>query len=124
MRYIILVISLLITGCIHTVKNPDIKDTKHVRSKEYQQEIDAILAEDAENKRWEEIYLKEIAIAQENDDVDAYKFFIVEYIRVPRIPIPDWMKEEPGYVERKTAAAILRGQFMREAGLKIIITPK
>ena len=49
MRYIILVISLLITGCIHTVKDPDIKDTKHVRSKEYQQEIDAILAEDAEN---------------------------------------------------------------------------
>ena len=111
MRYIILVISLLITGCIHTGKKPVIGDTKATRSPEFQKEIDAILAEDAEVKRWERIYLKEIAIAQENQDQDAYKFFIVEFVKLPRLILPEWIKKEPGYVPPVSDVEILRDSF-------------
>ena len=54
---------------------------------------------DAENKKWEKIYLEEISIAEENQDVDAYRFFLSEYIRIPRLKIPEWMKKEKGYIE-------------------------
>jgi len=122
MRCFILVVSIMITSCVHNIK-PTTTDSVNIRSDEYQQEIDLLLSIDADNKKWEEIYLREIAIAQDNDDRDAYKFFIVEYIKIPRIPLPEWMKSEPGYVERKTATQVLRGQFMNDAGIRIIITP-
>lgn len=111
MRCWFAVLILLSCGCIHTKPTVSVADTNLGRTPEYQQEIDAILAEDAENKRWEGIYLKEIAIAQDNDDHDAYKFFIVEYIKLPRMKLPDWMKQEPGYVQPISATDVLRGQI-------------
>lgn len=111
MRCILVVISLMITGCIQSTKVASKKDTQVTRTSEYQQEIDSLLREDKQNKKWEEIYLQEIATAQENDDRDAYKFFIVEYIKLPRIPIPEWMKQEPGYYPRKEAKQVLQIKF-------------
>ena len=78
------------------------EDTKFTRSIEYQKEIDELLAVDVNNKKWERIYLKEITRAQENDDMDAYKFFLEEYIRSPRLKLPEWMKKEPGYIPSVT----------------------
>ena len=77
---------------------PVIEDTKLIRSLEYQKEIDDLLAIDAENKKWEKIFLKEIAAAQKHDDYGAYQFFLEEYLNVPRLRLPEWMKDEPGYV--------------------------
>ena len=105
-----LVIILLSSGCTHINKVTE-KDTNLSRSSAYQKEIDELLAVDAENKKWERIYLKEIAIAQDNNDQDAYKFFIVEYIKLPRLKLPEWMKKEPGYIEPVRASDILRGEF-------------
>jgi len=102
---------LLGYGCIHTNKELSDSDTHVGRTPEYQEEIDAILAEDAENKRWERIYLREIAVAQDNSDDAAYKFFIIEYIKLPRMVLPEWMKKEEGYVEPVSEADVLRGQI-------------
>ena len=75
-----------------------LEDTKLTRSPEYQSEIDTLLAADAENKKWERIYLKEIAAAQHHQDYEAYKFFLKEYVLIPRLILPEWMKKEPGFV--------------------------
>jgi hypothetical protein len=114
----------MITGCVHHVEPLEPSNTNLSRSKEYQKEITALISIDAENKKWERIYLKEIAAAQDNDDTIAYKFFIVEYINLPRLRLPKWMEKEPGYVQRVSDVDILRGEFMKRAGIKIIFKKK
>ena len=122
MKLIVCVLLLVLTGCKSitscfivelSTKPPLPEDTKLIRSPEYQKEIDELLAVDAENKKWERIYLSEIATAQENNDNDAYKFFIVEYINIRRLILPRWLKDEPGYVSQISAEEILRDRFMK-----------
>ncbi|MEC9206998.1 MAG: hypothetical protein VYE62_03445 [Pseudomonadota bacterium] len=60
-------------------------------------EIKTILAEDRENKELELFYLSEIRVAEENNDSEAFRFYLEEYMKVPRLDIPEWMKEEPEY---------------------------
>ena len=103
MTRVLLVITLALCSCtLHTTT------TEVKRTPEYQQEIETLLEIDKKNKLLEEQYLREIAIAQNNNDHDAYKFYIVEYVKIPRIPIPDWAKEEPGFYPRKSAADVMR----------------
>ena len=45
------------------------------------------------------MYLKEIKTAQENDDLDAFKYFFGEYIKVKRLNIPEHLKNHPDYFE-------------------------
>ena len=111
MRYLAAIYILIICGCIHNKVKPVIEDTKLIRSTAYQKQIDAVIAEDTKNKEWERTYLKEIAIAQENNDPEAYKFFIVEYIKLPRLVLPEWMKDEPGYTHPVSETDVLRGQI-------------
>tara|TARA_B100001093_G_scaffold478211_1_gene506165 strand:+ start:464 stop:748 length:285 start_codon:yes stop_codon:yes gene_type:complete len=59
--------------------------------------IQELLLEDKENKKLELIFLEEIRIAQENDDQDAYEFYFQEYLNVPRLDIPDHLKQHPDY---------------------------
>jgi hypothetical protein len=104
-KIIISVILLLLAGCksitscfLIEFKGLCPEDTKLLRSPEHQKEIDALLAADAENKKWEKTYLKEIKAAQLNSDHGAYYFFLEEFIKAPRLILPEWMKKEPGYV--------------------------
>jgi hypothetical protein len=69
------------------------------RKPELQEYIDRTLAEDRRNKEQELQYLEEIRIAQTNNDNEAFQFFLDEYLKVPRMDIPEWMKEEPNYFE-------------------------
>jgi len=101
-----------LVGCKSTTPYPVPSDTKLVRTPEYQKEIDALLELDADNKKWERLYLREIAFAQDNDDSAAYEFFLIEFIKIPRLVLPEWIKKEPGYVPKLTDAEILRRQFM------------
>ena len=88
-----------ITSCfLIERKGPHPEDTKLLRSPEYQKEIDALIAADAENKKWEKIFIKELMAAQKNDDYGAYQFFLEEYMNTPRLILPEWMKKEPGWV--------------------------
>ena len=108
-KALIILISLF-AGCT-TSKKLTVDDTQLSRSPGLQQYIDKTLAQDAKNKELERMYLKEIAAAQHHDDQDAYKFFIVEYIKVPRLKLPEWMKQEPGYVQPLSDADILNREF-------------
>ncbi len=72
--------------------------TEH-RSLEEQRQIDRILAEDRENKMLELFYLYEIRKAEEHNDSEAFRFYVEEYIRVPRLDIPEHLKNEPNYFE-------------------------
>jgi len=111
-RLILCVLLIGLVSCQSTPPCPVPSDTKFVRSPEYQKEIDTLLALDADNKKWERIYLQEIARAQDNADTDAYEFFLIEFIKIPRLVLPEWIKKEPGYVPKLTDAEILRRQFM------------
>jgi hypothetical protein len=80
--------------------------TSFSRSPEYQAEIDEVLAIDAENKRWELIYIKEIKAAVKHEDIGAYQFFLEQFINAPRLSLPEWLKQEPGYVPEPTIDTI------------------
>ena len=101
-----LAIILLLTGC-ESNNSVSIEDTHVVRTVEYQQEINTLLLIDKQNKLLEEQYLREIAIAQDNNDEDAYKFYFSEYVAVPRIPLEDWMSEESNFYPRKSAKQVV-----------------
>ena len=94
MRYLLFII--LLTGCNYT----DTIETKEsIKSQEIQKEIDTLLAEDKKNKLIELEYLEQIRIAQENNDTEAFKFFLQEYIDVERLDIPEELKKEPNYFQ-------------------------
>lgn len=104
MKILIPVLILTLTCCYHQTTPTD---TTVTRSVEYQAEITQLLEQDREYKLLEEEYLREIAIAQDNDDQDAYKFYFNEYIQVPRIPLEGWMENEPEYYKRKSAEQVV-----------------
>ncbi len=56
-----------------------------------------ILIQDKKNKELELLYLKEIKIAQENNDSEAHQFYFNEYMNVPRLEIPESLKSHPDY---------------------------
>ncbi|MBL18689.1 MAG: hypothetical protein CMC82_02520 [Flavobacteriaceae bacterium] len=85
MKWILL--TLLLIGCSQKSEFDAWQDSS----------IQELLLEDRENKELELIYLEEIRIAQENDDKDAYEYFFQEYLEVPRLDIPDHLKEHPDY---------------------------
>ena len=93
-----LLVILVLTGCNHSATlKPE--DTKVSRSADMQQEIDYILKLDETYKMEEKIYLEEIRKAQIHDDEIAFQFFIREYAKVKRLDLPEWIKQEPNYVE-------------------------
>jgi hypothetical protein len=89
---------LLLTSCNHSV-NLCPENTKVSRSAEMQKEIDYLLSLDASYKMEEKMYLEELRKAQENDDEQAFMFYIREYAKVKRLDLPDWIKQEPNYVK-------------------------
>lgn len=58
-----------------------------------------MLIEDRQNKQQELIFLNEIKAAQENDDWEAYQFYFDEYMEVPRLDIPEELKQHPDYFQ-------------------------
>ena len=99
MRTIIkLLIILFLTSCYHS-SNLTPESTDLFRSESFQKEIDRLLKRDAENKRLEKMYLEEIRIAEQNNDQETFKFYLSEYVKVERLNIPTWMKQEPNYVQ-------------------------
>lgn len=97
MNKITLIILLCLTGCNQsTIIETEIKEQK---PKEIQREIDSLLAQDKKNKLLELEYLEQIRIAQENNDTDAFKFFLQEYVQVERLEIPEELKKDPDYFQ-------------------------
>tara|TARA_R100001086_G_scaffold112159_1_gene57195 strand:- start:1236 stop:1490 length:255 start_codon:yes stop_codon:yes gene_type:complete len=58
-----------------------------------------LLKQDRENKELELMYLKEMKIAQANNDQEAFNFFFQEYMKIPRLDIPQDLKNHKNYFQ-------------------------
>ena len=83
---------MLLIGC----SQPTIVETD---LEEINKEIDQLLAQDKKNKLLELEYLEQIRIAHENNDTEAFEFFLEEYIDVERLNIPEELKKDPNYFQ-------------------------
>ena len=93
MKY--LLIFLLFIGC--SKDYPNIGNTQLSRSASFQRHIDQTLKTNADNKKWEIIYLDQINQAIEHNDTEALEFFTEEHSKLS-LELPEWMKKEVGYV--------------------------
>ena len=91
MKFFGLLALVFFIGCTKT------EETQTVPDLELQAEIQRTLAEDRRNKELELLLLKEISLAQENGDEEAFEFYLEEYFNVPRLYIPEEWKSDPGY---------------------------
>lgn len=99
MRWLLLI---LLTSCQSRIElSPD--DTTVNRTYINQQEINQLIAVDAENKRWARTYLQEIDQAMVNDDMVSYVFFVGEFEKIPLEIVPHHLRDEPGYVAGPSA---------------------
>lgn len=105
-RYIPLTLVLLI-GCASQPATTKTEVTDY-------SEHDEIVTLDLQNKQRELIILREIKLAQDNNDTDAYEFFMQEYFNVPRIELSDTQKQHPKYKEWLTDEQIKSHAFMSE----------
>jgi len=100
MRYILILVAMIFAAC------------------EQQQTInqthDNIIEQDLTNKQQELELLREINIAQQNQDEEAFKFFTTEFIRTPRLVLTQEQKQHPMYREWLTDKQILSGVYMSE----------
>ena len=64
----------------------------------YYTEADRVLLDkDKYNKQLELVYLEEMRQAQNNADYESFEYFINVYLEVPRLNIPDNLKNHPDY---------------------------
>ena len=73
---------------------------------------DDIIRVDLHNKQTELNILRELYIAQQNYDEESFKFFVSEYVRVPRLILSEDQKLHPEYKEWITDDIIKSGDFM------------
>lgn len=83
---------LCLTGCVQ----PTIIKTE---SEDISKETNDLLAQDKKNKLLELEYLEQIRLAQENNDTEAFEFFLQEYIDVERLEISEELKKDPNYFQ-------------------------
>ena len=58
---------------------------------------DDIIQQDLYNKQRELNILREIRIAQNNQDEDAFKFFMQEFMEIPRLSLTHEQKQHPDH---------------------------
>lgn len=72
---------------------------------------DDLISQDLINKQTELDILRELKIAQANQDEEAFKFFVSEYVRVPRLKLTAEQKKHPEYKEWLTDEVIKNGNI-------------
>ena len=102
MNYILLPLVLLLTCCEKSEHQIDM--SVH----------DDIIQQDLYNKQRELNILRELFVAQQHNDEEAFKFFVSEYIRVPRLKLTVEQQQHPRFKQRITDDIIKSGEFMHE----------
>lgn len=74
---------------------------------------DDIIQQDLQNKQTELNILRELYVAQQNQDEESFKFFVSEYVRVPRLILTTEQKAHPRYREWISDEIIKSGEFMK-----------
>lgn len=108
MKLITLISIILIVGCGLPETSQDVK----VVTTEVNPHHD-IIKQDLQNKNRELNILREIRLAQQNNDEDAFRFFLEEYIGVPRLMLSEEQKQHPDYKEWLADDIIKSGEFMK-----------
>ncbi len=67
---------------------------------------------DLHNKQRELMILRELRVAQMNQDEEARDFFMQEYMRVPRLKMSAEQKQHPDYKQWLSEDVIKSGEFM------------
>ena len=75
---------------------------------------DGIIQQDLYNKQRELNILRELFVAQQHNDEEAFKFFVSEYIRIPRLELTPEQQQHPKFKQRITDDIIKSGEFMHE----------
>ena len=96
MRYITYILTILLLSC---------SDNNYHK-------YDEIIQQDLYNKQTELNILRELYIAQRNQDEEAFKFYVTEYVRAPRLMLTAEEKQHPNYREWLTDEQIKSGEFM------------
>ena len=73
---------------------------------------DEIIKQDLHNKQQELIILRELHVAQMNDDDEAREYFMQEYMKIPRLKLTDTQKQHPEYKEWIPDHIIESGDFL------------
>lgn len=82
------------------------------RHPKVQKAHDLLIDMDLKNKQQELEVLREIYIAQENEDEEALEFLMSEYVRVPRLILTEDQKAHSNYREWLSDDDIKSGRFM------------
>jgi len=85
--------------------------TTKTEAVDYSKHVDIIM-QDLDNKQRELVILREIKLAQDNNDTDAYEFFMQEYFDVPRLKLTADQKQHPQYREWLTDEQIKSAAYM------------
>lgn len=99
MKNILLILLLLTSNCSET---PTVVTSVH----------DNIIEQDLQNKQRELDILRELFIAQQHHDEEAFKFFVTEYVRVPRLKLTIEQQQHPRYKKWLSDEIIKSGEFM------------
>lgn len=75
-------------------------------------QYDDLIQQDLHNKQRELDILRELYVAQQHNDEEAFTFFVSEYIRVPRLKLSAEQRRHPQYKHRLTDEIIKSGVFM------------
>lgn len=99
MKNILLILLLLTSNCSET---PTVVTSVH----------DNIIEQDLQNKQRELDILRELFVAQQHRDEEAFKFFVTEYVRVPRLKLTIEQQQHPRYKKWLSDEIIKSGEFM------------
>ena len=108
MKYIVL-LTIFLLGC--TKSQDDVRNTKNDVVDVFTK-YDDIIQQDLENKQKELNLLREIRIAQQNDDEEAYQFFMEDFHAIPRLVLTEDQKKHPKFKEWIDTSLITSGAFV------------
>ena len=108
MKYI-LFLTIFLFGCTKSQDDVHITKTEVV---DLYAKYDDIIRQDLENKQRELNLLREIRIAQQNDDEEAYQFFMEDFYAVPRLRLTEDQKKHPKFKEWIDTSLITSGAFV------------
>ena len=111
MKYITILVSLFLFGCKEPQKSTSTAETETNTETSYTRH-DEIIQQDLENKQRELNLLREIRVAQQNDDEEAYQFFMEDFYQIPRLVLTEEQKKHPKFKEWIDTSLITSGAFV------------
>ena len=108
MKYIVL-LTIFLFGCTKSQDEVPVTQTDVV---DLYTKYDDIIQQDLENKQRELNLLRDIRIAQQNDDEEAYQFFMEDFHAIPRLVLTEDQKKHPKFKEWINTSLITSGAFV------------